>query len=237
MGTFLRTLVLGVALAATASGCGQGDEGDVDWDSLPIAQDDEKADSAAGGLVWVRPSAFPIYCIGAPCATKQVFEVNREEARLIYKYDWRSLRLSTKDAEAADANHFNMLLRGRYAQVKVMGRDMEVLQITRANMKVSTVAGDNVEKDTYYVTKEPVCGKQPCPTVQADLLNNQKGLPPEQWPTVDLSVLGLGDSQQRSLLAEMQSKTGQVMVSQTTTPAGTKQVSQAFRNLKAPPLK
>lgn len=236
MGTFLRTLALGIAFSSAVSGCGQVEE-DVDWDSLPVATDDEKADSTAGGLTWVRPSAFPIYCIGAPCATKQVFQVNGDDAHLLYKYDWRALKLSAKDQEAADANHFNMLLRGRYATIKVMGRDMEVFQITRANMKVSTVSGDNVERDAYFVTKAPVCSKQPCAVVQADRLNNKAGLPAEMWPTVDLTRLGLSDTQQRALLAEMQDKTGQVFVSQTTTPTGDKQISQAFRNLKAPPLK
>ncbi len=234
MGTLLRTLALGITFAATVSGCGQGAD-DTDIDSLPIVTEDDKADTTGSTLVWVRPSAFPIYCIGYPCATKQVSEVNGGEGRLIFKYDWRALRLTSTEQTTAEANHFNMMLRGRYNTVKVSGQNMTVLQISRAHTKVSTTSDDNPEKDGFYLTKEAPCSKQPCAVVSAELVN--KTATPELWQTVDLSRLGLGTSQQQSLLAEMQDKTGQVYVSQATTPTGSKQISQAFRSIKAPALK
>ncbi|MBL8634249.1 MAG: hypothetical protein JNM40_13590 [Myxococcales bacterium] len=234
MGTLLRTLALGIAFSATISGCGTGAE-DTDIDSLPIVTEDDKADTTGSQLVWVRPSSFPVYCFAPPCATKQVAEVNTGEARLIYKYDWRALKLTSTELVTAEANHFNMMLRGRYNTVKVSGQNMTVLQISRASMKVSTTTDDNPEKDGFYLTKEAVCGKQPCPVVQAELVN--KTAAPELWNTVDLSRLGLSTSAEASLLAEMKDKTGQVYVSQSTTPTGNKQISQAFRSIKSPTLK
>jgi len=234
MGTLLRTLALGIAFTATVSGCGQG-EADTDVDSLPIVTEDDKADTTGSALTWVRPSSFPVYCIAYPCATKQVMEVNGGESRLVFKYDWRALRLTSSQQATAEANHFNMLLRGRFSTIKVSGHDMPVLQVSRADMKVSTVSDDNAEKDSFYVTKEAPCGKQPCPVVQAQLLNKQ--VTPETWATVDLSRLNLSTSAQQALITEMQDKTGKVYVSQTSTPTGGKQISQAFRDFKAPPLK
>jgi hypothetical protein len=234
MGTLLRTLALGLAFSATISGCGTDVE-DTDIDSLPIVTEDDKADTTGSQLVWVRPSSFPVYCFAPPCATKQVAEVNTGEARLIYKYDWRALKLTSTEQVTADANHFNMMLRGRYNTVKVSGQNMTVLQISRANMKVSTTSDDNPEKDGFYLTREAQCTKQPCQAVTAELVNKTGS--PEVWPSVDLSRLGLSTTAQASLLAEMQDKTGQVYVSQSTTPAGSKQISQAFRSIKAPALK
>ncbi|HMY59908.1 MAG TPA: hypothetical protein PKL17_04230 [Pseudomonadota bacterium] len=234
MGTLLRTLALGIAFAATVSGCGQGND-DTDIDTLPVVTEDDKADTTGSPLIWVRPSSFPIYCIGYPCATKQVAEVNGGEGRLIFKYDWRALKLTATEQTTAEANHFNMLLRGRYNTVKVSGQPMTVLQISRASVKVSSSSDDNAEKDSFYLTKEAPCSKQPCPAVQAEMIN--KTAAPEVWATVDLSRLGLSTTQQQSLLTEMQDKTGQVYVSQATTPTGSKQISQAFRSIKSPALK
>ncbi len=234
MGTLLRTLALGLAFTATVSGCGNGVD-DTDIDSLPIVTEDDKADTTGSQLTWVRPSSFPVYCFAYPCATKQVAEVNGGESRLIYKYDWRALKLSSTELATAEANHFNMMLRGRYNTVKVSGQAMTVLQISRASMKVSTGSDDNPEKDGFYLTKEAPCTKQPCALVQAQLVN--KSAAPELWNSIDLSRLGLSTSAQQALTSEMQDKTGKVYVSQATTPAGGKQISQAYRDLKAAALK
>jgi hypothetical protein len=234
MGTLLRTLALGIAFTATVSGCGEAAD-DTDIDSLPIVTEDDKADTTGSPLMWVRPSSFPVYCFAYPCATKQVAEVNGGESRLIFKYDWRALKLTATEVTTAEANHFNMMLRGRYNTIKVSGQPMTVLQISRANMKVSLGSDDNPEKDGFYLTKEAPCSKQPCPVVQAQLVNKTQAA--ELWNSIDLSRLGLSTTQQQSLTTEMQDKIGQVYVSQATTPTGSKQISQAFRSIKAPALK
>ena len=150
MGTLLRTLALGLAFSATISGCGTDVE-DTDIDSPPIVTEDDKADTTGQPACVGSSQLVPGTALFSAVCDKQAAEVNTGEARLIYGYDWRAPLTSTEQV-TADANHFNMMLRGRYNTVKVSGQNMTVLQISRANMKVSTTSDDNPEKDGFYLT-------------------------------------------------------------------------------------
>lgn len=230
----LASLALGISLALTSSGCGPDE--DFDINSLPEATEDDKADTTGSPLVWVRPSNFPIVCIRPPCATAQVQEVNGGKARLIYKYDWRALKMTAAEVKDAEANASKMLLTGRYASVKVMGESVTVLQLTRANTALSDKSSDASDKDRYYSVKADttMCPQQPCPTMIAQQLGVNT-LIADKWYTLDMSRLALVGQQESALMTEL--KAGKGYVSVVGTDGMVTKIGQVFRSLKSPALK
>jgi hypothetical protein len=227
LGAAMGLFVLGVS----ASGCGTED--DFDLSSLPEVTEDDKADKTGNPLVWIRPSAFKLYCFRQPCADKQVVEVNGGATRLVYKYDWRSLRLTKAEQEDAEKNAGSMLLYGRFTTVKVSGEDMAVLQMTRANKPVSTTSSDQPTNDSYLVTKTPSpasCTTPPCPLLEGTLLNPKGTVAPNLWQGLDTSRLGLNKTDEGALLDDL--KAGKAYVSVSGVSKDTARISQAFRPLK-----
>ena len=231
MTRYLRVAAMGLfAFTLGAAGCGSED--DFDLNSLPEVTEDEKADTTGSPLTWVRPSAFKLYCFRNPCADKQVVEVNGGQTRLIYKFDWRALKLSTTAQTDAEKAIGSMLVYGRYATVKVSGEDMTVLQISRANKAVSTKTTDQPESDLYASTKKPdptACKTAPCPVLEASLLNPKGTVAPTTWSTLDTSRLGLTKTDEGSLLSDLDA--GKAYVSVTVSKDAAR-VTQAFRSIK-----
>lgn len=226
----LRAAAIGLLTLSTAAGCGTEEE--FDLSTLAEVTEDDKADKTGNPLVWVRPSAFKLYCFRNPCADKQVAEVNGGTMRLIYKYDWRSLKLSQTAQEDAEKSAGSMLLYGRYATVKVSGEDMTVLQITRANKAVSTKSADLPSTDLYAVTKKPdptACTMPPCPVLEATALNPKGTVVPTQWDSLDTSRLGLTRAEESTLLTDLDA--GKVYLS-ASVQKGVARISQAFRSIK-----
>lgn len=232
-GAALGLFVLGVAAFGTFGAAGCGTEEEFDLSALPEVTEDDKADKTGSPLVWIRPSAFKLYCFRQPCADKQVVEVNGGATRLIYKYDWRSLKLSAADLDTAERNAGSYLVYGRYATVKVSGEDMTVLQMTRAYKPVSATSTDQPTSDSYLGTKAPdptSCTTPPCPVLEATLLNPKGTVAPNQWQALDTSRLGLDKTAEGTLLSDL--KAGKAYVSVSAVQKDTARVSQAFRSLK-----
>jgi hypothetical protein len=230
----LRFLQLSALSSFLLAACGTQDE--FDLATLPLTSEDDKSDAAGKSpLTWARPSAFNVVCIRHPCASNLLLDVNTAASHLVYAYDWRALKLSGSDEKLADAQAKNMLLRGRYASVKVAGEMVEVYQVTRANMRVADVA-DSPETDRYYSTKAAStgCPQAPCSGLAATRLN----LPspqPEPWTGVDLSKLGLSQKGVATLQDELAAGTAYVSTSGQAKD-GIVPVGQAFRPLKSGPL-
>jgi hypothetical protein len=231
MKSYLRVAAMGLfAFSLGAAGCGSED--DFDLNSLPEVTEDDKADTTGSPLTWARPSAFKLYCFRNPCADKQVVEVNGGQTRLIYKFDWRSLRLSQAAQAEAEKNIGSMLVYGRFTTVKVSGEDMTVLQITRANKAVSTKTSDQPESDVYASTKKPdptSCKAPPCPVLEASLLNPKGTVAPTSWSALDTARLGLSKTDEGALLSDLDS--GKAYVSVTVSKDAAR-VTQAFRSIK-----
>lgn len=223
--------VLGISTFG-AAGCGTEEE--FDLNSLPEATEDDKADKTGSPLVWIRPSTFKLYCFRQPCADKQVVEVNGGATQIIYKYDWRSLKLSAADLDAAEKNAGSYLVYGRYATVRVSGEDMKVLQITRAHKPVSTTSADQPTSDSYLGTKapDPTSCTTPavCPVLEGTRLNGKGAVAPDQWQALDTSRLGLNKTDEGTLLSDL--KAGKAYVSVSAVQKDTARVSQAFRSIK-----
>lgn len=228
VGAAMGLFVLGISTFG-AAGCGTEEE--FDLSALPEVTEDDKADKTGSPLVWIRPSAFKLYCFRQPCADKQVVEVNGGATRLIYKYDWRSLKLSAADLDAAERNAGTFLVYGRYATVKVSGEDMTVLQMTRAYKPVSTTSTDQPTSDSYLGTKapDPSC-TAPCPVLEGTLLNPKGTVAPNAWQALDTARLGLSKTDEGTLLSDLKASKAYVSVSAVN--KDTARVSQAFRSIK-----
>ena len=231
----LRFLQLSALSSFLLAACGTQD--DFDLSSLPVTSEDDKSDAAAKNpLTWSRPSASMVVCIRHPCATNMVFDVNTAAGHLVYAYDWRSLKLSQGDERNATAHASSMLLRGRYTSVKVAGEDMQVFQVTRANMRVSEALVDSPETDRYYSTKAATtgCPQGTCNGLAATRLNLANPQP-EIWTGADLSKLGLTQQAATKLQEELAAGTAFVSTNGQAKD-GIVPIGQAFRPLKAGPL-
>lgn len=230
------SLCLSAALTLSlGAGCGPQDD-DFSLDTLPEASEDEKADSSVK-YAWVRPSTFPIVCFRQPCATHQVREVNAGgTTKLIYAFDWRSMKLSAAQIADAEAGIGSLLVYGRYTTVQVKGEAMTVLQITRALAPTSAKSNDNVGSDRYYAVtaSNAVCVADPCPTLSAQALGPAGGSA-DMWNKADLARLQLSATAEATLVSEL--KAGKANLAVTGISAQVAKVSQAFRPITAAPLK
>jgi len=242
MRKLLRAASLSLSLVSSLSasllvGCGSDE--DLSLDSLPVVTtEDEKSDKAGSpSFYWVRPSATPIYCIKAPCATTEVRQVNTPFAQLIYKFDWRGLKLSSADQMTAESQRSSMLLYGKYTSATAFGEKVTVFQVTRASLQVSDITSDDFKNDSYYSVKAlttPSCTSGTCPTLVATMLGNGV-VGPIQLVGADLSRLSQDPTLQNSLAGEL--KAGTAYMSVTGIKSLVANVSQVFRPFGAPPLK
>lgn len=238
MNSLFRAASLSLSLSASLLiGCGDAvEEADLDLESLSVVTpEDEKSDNpSAPSFFWVRPTAGTIACFAPPCARAEVRHVNMPEAQLIYKFDWRGLKLTAQQKADAEAQVPNLLIYGKYTAAKAYGKPVTVLQVTRANLAASTASSDNVN-DSYYSIKETStpCMGGTCPTLTATMLGNGV-VGPLQIQSVDLSRLSADPTFQSSLTSEF--KAGTAYVSITGIRNSVANVSQAFRPLSAPPL-
>ena len=162
--------------------------------------------------------------------------MNAGVTQFVYQLDWRALKLSKADQQKAEGSASKMLLYGRYTPVRVQGEALRIFQITRANVRVSDRTSDNAETERYYQTQgvDGQCPQAPCPTQwRATLLG--KGTQTETWTGLNLKRLQLAPSVEQGLINEL--KAGQAYLSVTEVSEQTAQVSQAFRPLKAEPLR
>jgi hypothetical protein len=233
------TLTLGflVATLAAAPGCGAEEE-DFNLDSLLAASEDEKADKPQGtsALTWTRVSSSMLNCIRFPCPSTILNDVNAGVTQFVYQLDWRALNLSREDQKSAQDNASKMLLYGRYTPIRVKGEPMRIFQITRANLRVSNSTTDNAETDRYYQLQgiDGQCPQAPCPiSWRATLLG--RNAQPEAWTGINVKRLQLAPTAEQSLLAEL--KKGQAYLSVSHMIGEEAQASQAFRPLKAEPLR
>lgn len=219
------------------SACGSNDE--FDLTSLPVVSEDDKTDVILGSsaLTWTRPSPSTVMCIRFPCASHMLFDVNTQVSKLVYAYDWRALKLNPNDQQTAETQTANMLLFGRYTPVKVAGEQMQVFQVTRANMRVAMGVSDAPETDRYYSAKagDPSCASPPCQNLTAQRLNQPK-TQPEQWSGVDFSRLSLSQPGTAQLWNELAAGKAYVSVPPGNNKETTILIGQAFRPLQAGPL-
>lgn len=240
MNTLFRAATLSLSLSASLLiGCGNpADEADLDLETLPVVTpEDEKSDNpSAPSFFWVRPSGAAIACIVAPCPRAEVRTVNQPDTQMVYKFDWRGLKLTTQQKADAEAQVPNMLMYGKYTSTTAYGKKVTVLQVTRANVAASDATSDNVGNDSYYSIKESAtpCMGGSCPTLVATMLGNGF-VGPLQIQSADLSRLSADPTFQSSLNGEF--KAGTAYVSITGIRNSVASVSQAFRPLNAPPLK
>ena len=174
--------------------------------------------------------------IPVPVGT-MVFDVNTQVSKLVYAYDWRALKLNPNDQQTAETQTANMLLFGRYTPVKVAGEQMQVFQVTRANMRVAMGVSDAPETDRYYSAKagDPSCASPPCQNLTAQRLNQPK-TQPEQWSGVDFSRLSLSQPGTAQLWNELAAGKAYVSVPPGNNKETTILIGQAFRPLQAGPL-
>lgn len=234
-----RSLSLGFLTAAflAVSGCGAEDAA-FDLDSVLEASEDDKADKPQGtsALTWTRVSSSQINCITQPCPTRMLHDVNVGVTQLAYELDWRALHLTKAEQQNAESNASKMLLYGRYTPVRVMGQPLRIFQITRANLRVSDRSSDSPETDRYYQLQgsDGQCPQAPCPVKWRATLLGQ-GTQPETWAGLNLKRLQLTPSAEQTLLGEL--KNGQAYLSVNDVSQQEAQASQAFRPLKAEPLR
>lgn len=234
-----RCLSLGFLTAALLGvpGCG-AEDGDFNLDTVLLASEEDKADKPQGtsALTWTRVSSSQVHCIRWPCPTTILNDVNAGVTQFVYQLDWRALHLTRAEQQAADSNASKMLLYGRYTPVVVKGEPMSIFQITRANQRVSDRTTDNAESDRYYRLQamDGQCPQAPCPMQwRATLLG--KDAQPELWKSVDLKRLQLTPSAEQTLRTELAAGQAYLSVSDVIEQAA--QTSQAFRPLKAEPLR
>jgi hypothetical protein len=237
MNTLFRAASLSLTLSLSLIGCGQ-EEADLDIESLPVVTaDDEKSDNpSAPSFFWSRPSPGTIACIAAPCPRAEVRQVNQPGTELVYKFDWRGLRLTAEQKANAEAQASDLLLYGKYTSATAFGKKVTVLQVTRANLAVSGSTSDNVSADSYYSIKqsETPCMGGSCPTLVAVMLGNGF-VGPLQLQSADLSRLSPDPTFQNALTAEL--KAGTAYASITGIQNSVANVSQAFRPLGSPSLR
>lgn len=228
---FLTTALLG------APGCGS-DSTDLDLNTILEASEDDKADQPQGtsALTWTRVSSSMLNCIKAPCPSTILNDVNVGVTQFVYQLDWRALKLSKADQQKAEGQASKMLLYGRYTPVKVQGEPLRIFQITRANLRVTDRSTDNPEVERYYQTQgtDGQCPQQPCPTQWRATLLGKSGQP-EAWKGINLKRLELAPSAEQALVNEL--KAGQAYLSVSGVTDDQAQVTQAFRPLKAEPLR
>lgn len=217
------------------SACGAEGE-DPEIADLPLATGEEKADapSAAGPYLWVRPDGAQIRCIKAPCPERAATPVNGGTASLVYKFDWRSLRLSQASQAQASLKVSSLLLRGRFMPTTAQGQPVVVFQVVRALEPASTASFDSVAQDRYYGAAGVQCVAPPCTTVQATMVNDADGRR-SLWDRVDLQRLRLSASQQAALTQELQGGKAYVSVRAVANQAA--DVTQVFRPLFSAPLR
>jgi hypothetical protein len=225
----LAALGLVLSLSLFGAGCGNPDEDDLILDDLPLADEDPKADHT-NPLVWIRPSPSQIYCIAAPCPEREAQVVNTQQVKMVYRFDWRALRLSRSAQQKAAAQVGQLLLYGRFLPTTSRGQTVLVYQVVRAYAPVAAQAGDSPRADRYYATSAAniACVMAPCPTLAAQKLGAAGG-PPELWDKAELGRLQLSQSAQSALTAELAS--GKLMVSVSGVKERVATVTQAFRRM------
>lgn len=226
-----------MVLALVLLGCGNdAPDVDLELEQLPVASEAEgKADGLgqSGGYVWVRPDKTNINCFAMPCPERQVTGVNGGESKLVYKFDWRSLRLTKDLQDRAARSVGNLLLYGRFSSLSVQGQRMDVFQVTRAAEAASSRAGDAVRSDRYYaITGTVQCLVPPC-ALKAKLLGPTAK--EEIWDALQADKLQLSSSGQGTLMGELSAGKGYVSLGEA---AGKIPVlSQAFRPFGYNPLR
>lgn len=235
-----RNFSLGFLAAAfvAASGCGTEDA-DFDLDSVLLVSEDDKADKPQGtsALTWTRVSGSEVHCVRYPCPTTMLHDVNVGVTQFAYQLDWRALHLTKAEQQNAESNASKMLLYGRYTPILVMGEPLRIFQITRANLRVSDRSSDRPETERYYQLQgsDGQCPQAPCP-VKWRATPLGQSTQPETWAGLNLKRLQLAPSAEQTLIGEL--KTGQAYLSISDVSSQQEaQASQAFRPLKAEPLR
>jgi hypothetical protein len=162
----------------------------------------------------------------------EVHGVDGSEGRLVYGFDLRALGLSQKEQEQIQGMLRRMLLRGRYAHVRLQGERVAIFQVTRALDPASSGKLEDPHRDSYYhVTIGDVAPDDSWITWRARPLRPG---PAQTWARLDMSGLGLSERSQQMLYMEMRSRG--LYVSARPTVGGIPLLTQAFRPLGSPPL-
>lgn len=233
--TVVRMFALAsLALSPVLAGCG---EGELELDTLPlVTEEDEKADTTAGTTyLFIRPLAGRIACFAPPCATAEARQVNSTKTELVYKFDWRGLKLSEEQVAQMEAQRATMLLSGKYTRSTAFGQPVKVFQVTRAAVPVSASSTDNLDVDAYYQVKAnaTVCVSDPCPSMDAQKLGSTAAS--TKWTSVDLGQLRVPQTVGAGLVSEI--RAGKAFLSVSNVANQVANVTQVFRPHNAPTLR